>query len=180
MRDVLARNWWTFALRGVFAIIFGLLAWFWPAEVLVALVYLFAAYSLIDGVTALYSIFTEGGSSRWPALLFEGVLGVGAAIIAILLPALTALSIVYVIAAWALILGVLRIVSAVRLREEIDNEWMLALSGAASIIFGVILFLNPGEGALALIWVFGIWAIVLGVALIVLGFRFRGGSPVTA
>lgn len=173
MADVLAKNWWMFVLRGVFAIIFGVLAWVWPGLTLIALIYLFAAYALIDGVTAIISIFSPAGRSRWLGLLLEGILGIGAAIVAIAWPGLTALSLVWVIGAWAVVSGVFRIISAVQLRREIENEWWMGLGGAASIIFGIILFVAPGEGALALVWLIGIWAIIFGVVLIALGFRLR-------
>lgn len=179
MMDVLARNWWMFVLRGVFAIIFGVVAWIWPGLTLIALIYLFAAYALIDGVTAIISIFSPGGRSRWFGLLLEGILGIGAAIVAIAWPGLTALSLVWVIAAWAVVSGVFRIITAIRIREEIENEWWMGLGGAASIIFGIILFVAPGEGALALVWLIGIWAIVLGIFLIAFGFRIRDRGALT-
>lgn len=174
MTDLLARNWWMFVLRGVFAIIFGVVAWIWPGLTILTLIYLFAAYSLIDGVTAIISIFSEAGRSRWFALLLEGILGIGAAIVAVAWPGLTALTFVWVIGAWAVISGVLKIISAIQLRQEIENEWWMGLSGAASIVFGIILFAAPGTGALSLVWLIGIWAIILGVVLIAFGFRLRG------
>jgi uncharacterized membrane protein HdeD (DUF308 family) len=179
MTDVLAKNWWMFVLRGVFAIIFGVVAWVWPGLTLIALIYLFAAYALIDGVTAIISIFSPGGRSRWFGLLLEGILGIGAAIVAIAWPGLTALSLVWVIAAWAVVSGVFRIITAIRIREEIENEWWMGLGGAASIIFGIILFVAPGQGALTLVWLIGIWAIVLGVFLIAFGFRIRDRGTLT-
>lgn len=176
MAEVLAKNWWTFVLRGVFAIIFGVLAWFWPGITLIALIYLFAAYSLIDGITSLLAIFSEGGRTRWFGLLLEGVLGIGAAIVAIAWPGLTTLAFAYFIGAWAVISGVLKIITAIRLRQEIENEWWMGLSGLLSIVFGVILFVAPGAGVLSILWVVGIWAIVLGVFMVMAGFRLRNAK----
>ena len=176
MAGVLAKNWWMFVLRGVFAIIFGVLAWVWPGITLIALIYLFAAYSLIDGVTSLIAIFSEGGRTRWFGLLLEGVLGIGAAIVAIAWPGLTTLAFAYFIGAWAVISGVLKIVTAIRLRQEIDNEWWIGLSGLLSIVFGIILFVAPGAGVLSILWLIGIWAIVIGVFLIMAGFRLRSAK----
>jgi uncharacterized membrane protein HdeD (DUF308 family) len=180
-----------FLVRGVLAIIFGIVAWIWPGLTLLTLIYLFAAYCLIDGVLDLIAIFSDAGRSRWFALLLEGILGIGAAIIAIAWPGLTALTLVWVIGAFAVISGVLRIITAIRLRAEIDNEWWMGLSGLVSIVFGILLFVWPGAGALGLVWMIGIWAIVLGVVLIAFGFRMRGrheslnagtdaGSPASA
>lgn len=165
-----------FVLRGVFAIIFGVVAWAWPLETIRALTFVFAAYSLIDGVTAIATIFSDAGRSRWAWLLLEGVLGIAAAIIAIALPLVTVLTLVWVIGAWAVVTGVLRIITAIRIREEIENEWWMGIGGLASIVFGIIMFVAPVEGALALVWLIGIWAIVFGVVLIALGFRLRGRS----
>jgi uncharacterized membrane protein HdeD (DUF308 family) len=176
----LARYWWAVALRGLLAVLFGLAAFFWPGITLVTLVFLFGAYALVDGVFALVSAFRA--DDRWP-LLFEGVVGIAAGVVAFVWPGITALALLYLIAAWAIITGILEIVAAVRLRKVIENEWLLALGGVASIILGVILVVAPGAGALGLVWAIGAYAILFGIALIALGFRLRGlkdrfeGSP---
>jgi uncharacterized membrane protein HdeD (DUF308 family) len=167
-----------FVLRGVLAIIFGIVAWIWPGLTVQALIWVFGAYSIVDGVFALIAIFSDQGRSRWFALLLEGILGIVAGVIAFALPVLTALTLVWVIGAWAVITGILKIITAVRIREVIDNEWWMGLSGVASIIFGILLFIWPAAGALALTWLIGIWSIIFGVFLIALGFRLRSQREV--
>ena len=173
MLDALARNWWTFVLRGVLAIIFGAFAWFRPFETIQALIWVFGAYSIVDGIFAIAAIFSDEGRSRWVALLLEGLLGIAAGIIAFALPVLTVLTIIWVIGAWAVITGVLRIITAIRIREEIDNEFAMGLSGLVSVVFGILLFAWPAEGALSLVWLIGIGAIIFGAFLIAVGMRLR-------
>lgn len=175
MVQVLARNWWALALRGLFAIIFGLIALLMPGLTLVALVYLFGAYSLVDGVFGVAAAVRAAEShNRWGWLSVEGIAGILTGIIAFVLPGITAIVLLYLIAAWALVTGVLELMAAFRLRGHIANEWLLLLSGAASVIFGVLLILQPGAGALALLWLIGIYAILFGVLVLALAFRLRG------
>jgi uncharacterized membrane protein HdeD (DUF308 family) len=168
---ILARYWWAVALRGLLAVLFGLVAIFWPGITLVSLVFLFGAYALVDGIVAIVSAFRSG---EWWPLLLEGVVGIAAGVGAFLWPGITALALLYLIAAWAILTGILEIVAAVRLRKVIENEWWLALGGVASIILGVILVAAPGVGALGLVWAIGVYALVFGITLIALGFRLRG------
>jgi uncharacterized membrane protein HdeD (DUF308 family) len=171
---VLSRNWWALALRGVAAILFGLAAFFLPGITLAVLILLFGAYMLVDGIFAIIAaVRAEEHDTRWWLLLAEGVLGVLAGIVAFLWPGLTALALLYLVAAWAIITGVLEIVGAIRLRKEIEGEWALILGGILSVIFGVLLAVMPGVGILALIWLIGAYALVSGVLLIVLAFRVR-------
>lgn len=175
MVQVLARNWWALALRGLFAIVFGLIALFMPGLTLVALIYLFGAYSLVDGVFGVAAAVRAAEShNRWGWLLVEGIAGIVTGIIAFVVPGITAIVLLYLIAAWALVTGVLELMAAFRLRGHIANEWLLLLGGAASIIFGVLLILQPGAGALALLWLIGIYAIVFGALVLALAFRLRG------
>jgi len=174
MLGILARNWWALALRGVFAIIFGVMAWIWPDLTVRALVLLFGAYALVDGVFAIAAAATGAGGSRWWVLVLEGLLGIAVGLMTIFWPGLTALALLFFIASWAIVTGVFEIVAAYQLRREIEGEWLLALGGLASIIFGLILFIFPGDGALALIWLIGAYAIFFGVLLIVLALRVRG------
>ena len=176
MIEVYARNWWVAVVRGIAAILFGVIAWFWPGLALQALIYLFAAYALIDGVLAFASLFTPRGRANWIWVIIEGILSIGAAVVAIAFPGLTALTFAIVIGIWAIILGVLRIIQAVQLRQVIDNEWSLGLSGLAVVIFGAILLIAPGAGVLSLLWLIGIWSIIFGVMMIVFGFRLRNHS----
>jgi uncharacterized membrane protein HdeD (DUF308 family) len=170
----LARNWWLILLRGVFAVIFGVLTFIWPAGSLLTLVFLYGAYAFVDGIFALAAAFTGGGPApRW-WLAIVGVLGVGAGLATFIWPGMTALVLLLFIAGWAIAGGVMQIIGAIQLRKEIDNEWLLAASGVISVIFGVALAVQPGVGALALITVIGVFAIIYGVVLILLALRLRG------
>jgi uncharacterized membrane protein HdeD (DUF308 family) len=175
MLDALTRNWGAVALRGVLAVIFGVLALIWPGLTLIVLVSLFGAFALIDGVTAVFTAVRGGAaavrSRGW--LAFEGIIGILAGLVAFFWPSITALALVWVIAAWAVVTGVLEIAAAIRLRKEIDGEWMLILTGVASVIFGVLLAALPGPGALTLVWLIGAYAIVFGVLELALAFRMR-------
>jgi len=171
----LAENWWLLMLRGIAAVAFGILAFIWPGITLLALTYLFAAYALIDGVFALgAAIFghTGGMVPRW-WLAVVGIIGILAGLIAFAWPGMTALLLLLLIASWAIVIGALEIVGAIRLRKEIEGEWWLIISGLLSIAFGVILFVQPGSGALALVWVIGIYAILAGGSLIGLAYRLK-------
>ena len=161
-------------IRGILGIVVGLMTFLWPGITLMALVFLFAGYALVDGAVSLAgAVHAAQAHERWGALLIEGLLGIGAAVITILWPAITALSLVLVIAAWAILTGIAEVVAAVRLRRYISGEWLLALSGIASIVFGVLMAAVPLAGALVIAIWFGAYALVFGVMLMVLGFRLR-------
>lgn len=135
----------------------------------------FGAYALVDGVFGVINgISSYDERERWWVILLEGLAGIVVGIMTLVWPSITALTLLYLIAAWAVITGVMEIVAAIQLRRVIEGEWMMVLSGIASIIFGIILFIFPGEGALGLTWLIGIYAIIFGVMLIVLAFRLRG------
>lgn len=175
MISLLTRNWWAVALRGVAAVLFGIAAFVWPGVTLAALVLLFGAYAFVDGVFAIWHAFaarTSETNFRW-FLGLEGLAGVVLGVLTLMWPGITALVLLYLIAAWAVITGVLEIAGAIELRKLIEHEWLLAIGGVCSILFGGIMAFNPGAGALALLWVIGSYAIVFGVVLIVLGFRLR-------
>jgi uncharacterized membrane protein HdeD (DUF308 family) len=175
MLGILARNWWVFALRGLAAILFGILAIVWPLLTLQVLVLLFGAYALVDGVfTIIAGVASHERNQRWWMMLLEGLAGIIVGVLTFIWPETTALVLLYFIAAWAIITGVLEIVAAVRLRREIDNEWMMGIAGAASILFGLILFIFPGAGALSLVWLIGVYSILFGILLVVFAFRLRG------
>jgi uncharacterized membrane protein HdeD (DUF308 family) len=177
---VFARNWWSIALRGVVAILLGLLTLFWPGITLRALVLLFGAYALIDGIVSIIGAWRAAEArDRWGMLLLEGLAGIAAAAITIMFPAITAVALVYLIAAWALITGVLEVAAAVRLRQYISHEWLLALSGIVSILFGILLFVAPIAGAFVIALWIGIYALVFGVVLIALAFRLRSWGRTT-
>jgi uncharacterized membrane protein HdeD (DUF308 family) len=168
-------SWWALLLRGIAAIAFGILAFVWPQITLTVLVFLWGAYALVDGMFAIAAgVKTYGESKRWWVLLLEGLLSVAAGVVAFAMPGITALILLILIASWAIVTGVFEIVAAIQLRKEIKGEWLLALAGVASILFGVLLFINPGAGALTVVWLIGAYAIVFGALLIALGLRLRG------
>lgn len=171
--ELSSRHWWTFALRGIAAILFGILAFAWPDITLAVLVLFWGAYALVDGVLSLVSAFRTTQDHRW-GLLLEGLVGIGAGIVTFLWPDVTTLALLYIIAAWALITGVLEVVAAFRLRKVIHDEWWLAIGGIASIVFGVLMLVMPAAGALALVWLIASYAIVFGALLIALAVRLHG------
>jgi uncharacterized membrane protein HdeD (DUF308 family) len=174
MLDVYTHNWWTLALRGVAGIIFGLLAFFWPGITLLALVFLFGAYAIVDGAFAVVAgIRAPRDQRRWWLLLIEGVFSIIAGILAFTFPGITAFILLGLSAGWAIVTGVMEIVAAIQMRRYITNEWLLALGGAASVIFGILLLLRPSAGALAVVWVIGAYAVFFGLLMLALGFRLR-------
>jgi uncharacterized membrane protein HdeD (DUF308 family) len=171
---VLRNNWWALALRGVAALIFGLAAILVPDITLLGLVMLFGAYAIVDGIFAIIAAFsTSRESARWWMLPVEGVFGIAAGALAFLLPGITALVLLYLIAFWAIVTGIFEIAAAIRLRKEITGEWMMAVSGAASILFGLLLILFPGVGALAVVMWIGAYALIFGALLLALAIRLR-------
>jgi uncharacterized membrane protein HdeD (DUF308 family) len=176
MVHALAKNWWLLLLRGIAAIIFGLLAFAWPGLTLLTLILFYGAFALVDGVLAIAAAITGGvpGSRWWLAIV--GLLGIAAGLLTFLTPGLTALVLLFFIAGWAIVTGVFEIIGAIKLRKEIDNEWLLILGGIISVLFGVGMMLAPGAGALALVWVIGAYSVVLGVIFVALAFRLKKHS----
>jgi uncharacterized membrane protein HdeD (DUF308 family) len=168
-------HWWALALRGVLAILFGLAALLRPGIALEALILLFGAYALVDGVFSIVGVFggARGGMPRW-LLLLEGIAGIVAGIVAFVLPVLTAFALYFLIIAWALVTGVAEISTAIRLRREIEGEWAMILSGALSILFAVVLLASGAIGIFTLVWAIGVYAVVFGVLLLIAAFRVRG------
>ena len=165
--------WGALAIRGIFAVLFGLVALFWPGVTVLALVLLIGAYAFVDGIFAIVAAFRQADQSvRW-LILLEGVLGIVIGVVVFIWPQSAAVALLYLIAAWAIISGILEIVAAVGLRRAIEGEWALIVGGVASVIFGVLLAVWPGAGLLALVWIFGIYALVFGVMQLVLAFRVR-------
>jgi uncharacterized membrane protein HdeD (DUF308 family) len=190
MRFVLARNWWSLVIRGFLGILIGILAILWPGITLIALVLLFAGYALLDGIVSIVgAVHAVAAHERWGALLFEGIAGIAIAMITLFWPAITAFGLIMLIAAWSIITGIAEIVIAVHLRKYVSGEWLLALGGIASVLFGILVAAVPLAGALVIALWFGAYAFVFGVLMVVLGFRLRnldrtlltgGGIPAPA
>ncbi|MGE5570401.1 MAG: HdeD family acid-resistance protein [Rhodospirillales bacterium] len=174
MPTVIARNWWSMLIRGIAAVVFGILALSWPGKTFALLVVLFGAFALVHGIAAIAGAVRKSrGQERWGGLLLEGIVGVAAGIIAFAWPAITGLALVLLISAWALITGITEITAAIRLRRYIRGEWRLVLSGVISIILAAFLFASPAAGAVAIALAVGIYAIIFGVLEIALAFRLR-------
>ena len=171
MLHLLARHWWALALRGVVAVLFGLLTFFLPGITLISLVLLFGFYALLDGIFDIVSAIKAPGH-HWP-LILEGIVGIIAGILTFLWPGITAMVLLYLIGFWAIFTGVLEIVAGVRLREVIANELMLIFMGVISILFGLVIIIFPGAGALAIVFWIGAYAVVFGIMLIAFAFRLR-------
>jgi uncharacterized membrane protein HdeD (DUF308 family) len=174
LSNVFARRWWMLVLRGIAAIVFGVLMWLLPGVSLAVLVLLFGAFVLADGILGIW--MAVAGSKEyedWWALLLWGLVGIGVGVLTFLAPGVTELALLFFIAVWAIATGVLEIVAAIRLRREIKGEWLLILGGLMSVAFGVVLMAQPGAGALALIWLIGGYAILFGMVLVILAFTTR-------
>jgi len=169
------RDWWLLAIRGVAAILFGLAAFVWPGLTLEFLVVLFAIYALVDGVLSIFVFVRRAGQSS--SMLVEGIVGIAAGVIALLLPGIASLSLVLLIAAWAILTGVAEIALTFRIRERLTVELLWVLAGIASIVFGTLLVVFPSAGALALVWFIGGYAMFIGVLLVILGFSLRAATP---
>jgi len=178
MTKSLSQNWWLVVLRGILAILFGILAFVWPQITWLTLIVMFGVYAIVDGIVALVTGFSRtGASARWWVFLVEGLISIGAGIVALVWPAVTSLVLIYMIASWAVITGILEIAAAIRLRNEISNEWVLGLGGLVSIGLGALLFFQPAAGGLAIIWTIAAYALIFGVLLVILGFRLRNWNP---
>ena len=175
MLDILARNWWAIAIRGIAAILFGLCAFFIPGAALWAVVLIFGAYCLVDGIFAIVAaVRAAQAHERWAQLLIAGVFGMLVAAITWWAPGVTALGLLYLIAAWAVVTGVLELVAAFELRRHLPGELWWVLAGLCSIVFGLFLIWDPGTGALAVLWLIGAYAIAFGIFLLGLALRLRG------
>jgi uncharacterized membrane protein HdeD (DUF308 family) len=172
MTGMLTRNWWAFALRGIVAIALGVLAFFVPGPTLVALIAVFAAYAIFDGILAIVAgAGSRGGPGWW--MILGGIAGIAIGILTIYSPGTTAIALVLLIGVWAVVTGMGEVVFAFTMRRVIDREWLLALSGVISVAFGVLLLLSPGSGVLAVLWLIGYYAIFAGIMYLGLAFRLR-------
>jgi uncharacterized membrane protein HdeD (DUF308 family) len=174
MFDVLGKNWWAVLIRGVLAIIFGIIAIGWPGHALLALVLVFGAYAFVDGIFTIVAAFRSAARhAHWIALLLEGILGVIVGLIAFFDPRIAILAFAYVVGFWAIVTGVLELFAAFRLRRELGGEILLILGGLASVLFGILLLVFPGPGVLTVALIIGIYALIFGVLLVILSFRLR-------
>ena len=182
MRQLLANSWWVLALRGLVALLFGILALLWPGVTLIFLVALFAAYAIVSGVVALAGALRNRSDRGWWLALVLGLVSVAAGILAIFYPGITALALVIVMGVNAVLSGVLEIAMAVRLRREIEGkgEWLLGLAGLVSILFGAFVLAFPGPGALALVWLVALHAMTIGILLLIAAFRLRASARTSA
>lgn len=172
--DVLARNWGWVALRGVVALIFGLLTLSRPGITLSVMILFFGAYAFVDGLfTVVSAIANRHGEPHWVALLFGGLFGVLIGIVTFAMPHMTAIILLYFIGFWAIFSGATEIAAAIRLRRVINDEWLLVLVGVVSILFGIFLISAPARGALAVALWIGLYATIIGIGLLVLAFRLR-------
>lgn len=165
-----ADNWWSFAMRGAFALLFGTLALAYPGLTLLVLIILFGLWALIDGITALIMAIGEKG---WMWYLLAGLLSVGVGIFALARPGATGLALLWLIGIWAVVKGFVEIMEAIQLRKEIEGEWAMILSGIISILFGLFVLVRPGGGALAIVWLIAIYAYLFGVLQLMIGIRLR-------
>jgi len=174
LKDAFARKWQMLLLRGVAATLFGIFTLAQPGISLASLAFVFGAYALADGILSAWTaIIRREEQPHWMILLLEGLFGIGIGVITLMNPAVPALALLYYIAIRAIAAGVLEVVVAMQLRREIDNEWRLVLAGLVSVIFGLWLIARPGAGALAALWLIGVFSILIGMLFIILALRLR-------
>lgn len=166
----LSQHWWVVLLRGVLGILFGVMTFAWPGITLLVLVLLWGAYALVDGIFEVVA----GVRGKWGSLVFLGLLGIAAGIITLWRPGITAVSLVWVFAFWAIVAGIMQVSAAIRLRKEVQGEWLWILAGICTVVLGVLLLLYPGAGALSFTWLIGSLAVVWGILLVMLSFKLKG------
>lgn len=174
MTSMLSAKWWALSLRGAIYVAFGLVALLWPDLTFGVFLFLFGVFAIADGaVSVLGAVRTGRAGSPWMGLLFEGLISAATGVLVLVWPEMSGLILLYVIGAWAVLTGVLEISAAVRLRREIDGEWILVVNGLLSIGFGILVYLWPAGGILAVVWLVGLYAIVFGVLLLLLSLVLR-------
>lgn len=174
MAVVLAKNWWLLGLRGLLAVIFGLLTIFNPWASLQVLILVFGAFALVDGIFAIIAGATAPkGSKRWGWLIAGGIMGILIGLLTLFAPMAAAFGLVFVIAFWAIVIGITQIITAIRLRKEIEGEFWMILGGAVSVLFGILALVSPLAGALAVTFTIGIYAVVFGAMMLIIAFRLR-------
>ncbi|RMX05032.1 HdeD family acid-resistance protein [Corticibacter populi] len=174
LAGVLSRSWWLLLLRGIAAIVFAIFAWLQPEITVAVLVLLFGAYSMADGILGIWTAISgRKDNAYWWVLLLWGLVGIGIGVLTVIAPAAVTLALLIYVAVWAIATGVLQIIAAVRLRKEIEGEWLLGLAGVLSVVFGILLVAQPGLGILTLLWLLAGYTLVFGIVLIVLAFKAR-------
>jgi uncharacterized membrane protein HdeD (DUF308 family) len=168
------KYWWAFVVRGVFALLFGIVAIVMPGITLEVMAILLAAFLVVDGVFS-FAASVQGRKMgvQWGYLLVEGVAGIFIGLFTFVWPGITVMAIILIIGIWAMLTGIIEVLAAVKLRDEIEGEWLLGLGGVLSILFSLVLLVNPGIGAVAIIWMIGVYAVLFGTSLIFLGMRLR-------
>ncbi len=171
MFENLISKWWVVALRGLLGIVFGVVALVYPGVTMLSLALVFGAYAIVDGLFAIGSAVGHGGREAvWYVL--EGLIGIAVGVATFFYPTITAQALVYMVGLWAILTGIFEVIAGFELPFE--KDWLLAVAGALSILFGVLMFVNPLSGGIAIVWLIGIYALVFGIALLVFGFRLRG------
>ncbi|MBV8154983.1 MAG: HdeD family acid-resistance protein [Candidatus Eremiobacteraeota bacterium] len=179
--SVLARNWWALMIRGIAAVVFGVLAFIWPGATIVAIGVLFGAYAFVDGVFAIVAaVRAAEAHERWWPFVIEGIVGLLIAAITFYDVAITIFALFFTIAAWAFLTGIMEIAAAIELRKTLANEGWLILGGVLSILFGILMVWRPLAGALAVIWIIGAYAVIFGFAMIGLSLRLRAHHEATS
>jgi uncharacterized membrane protein HdeD (DUF308 family) len=174
MKQLLASTWDMFLVRGILAILFGIATLLMPGITLIVLVVLFGGYALVDGVIlSILAFKNRKNDSNWWLMLLTGLVSIAAGVVTFVWPGITTVSLFYVIVAWAIVTGISEVIYAIQFRKEIEGEWLLVLDGILSVGFGVLLIAQPIPGALAVLWMIGVYAIAYGVMLVVLAFRLR-------
>ena len=181
IQALFARNRWTLGLQGTIAILFGLLAIFWPIHTIGALVKIFGAFALIDGIlTMTMAVMERNGKERWWMSFLKGLVGIAVGVITFFWPAITALVLLYLIAIWAFGIGIIEICFAILMYRPLREGWSVGLAGIAALLFGLVLVIHPGIGALTVIWLIGMYAVVYGVLQLTLALRHRRPEYVPA
>lgn len=174
MFDIMARNWWAYAIQGLAAVVFGVLTLIWPGSSLEAMIALFGAFAVVTGAMLVAASFDAARRRlHWGSLLANGILSLIAGLVIWFWPGLTALAVLYLVVAWALVMGILSIVASVEFREFVPHTWLMALSGVLSLVLAAVLAVDPRDGILSLVLVVGTYAILSGIAALVFAFRLR-------
>jgi len=173
LSSLIERYWWIPLLRGLAAILFGIIALAMPGITLASLILVFGVWLLFDGVFTIFHAFSGRREPMWWVMLLEGLIAAALGVYALRAPGLAAITLLFYIAGWAILSGIIRIALAFTLRREIRGEWWMILGGFASVLFGLIMIARPGAGALALLTIIGIWSILAGIALVMLAFKAR-------